>query len=436
MFYIVLLLVAVLVLAAGFAFYGLLAPLKVHFQTKLSDRSDQIGEPVLAGRPFVGLALSGGGARAAVFAAAGMHELAKLGLLQKVTHVSSVSGGGFPASYWAVNDMPSEGAGALDRYFQEMLDTVAKDYFKLIHKNQVTHPSRLMSPSRRLLSLQDGLQQEGFLSNGTDKTIADLPSSRAFFFNAVSYDAGRRFVISNQGLPHPDNGEASRLPNAIRALSFSDRTQTKPAPADFPISLAVATSAAFPPYLGPLTIEVEKTETKESEFWHLGDGGVLENPGVETIREAFYTTDEVNGTIYSFDAGQKLKPNFSKSDISIFSRDLVQFIDVILEYAGGHRSTLYEALDEKHGIALKTFTFNYLDIEKMLVASALGQEDQALWGSWDEWPTIGDAARARATNPAGRLKDVPTGFSITADDRILIEAAARTLVRYNIGDLT
>ena len=431
------LLLAILLLAVGVVVYGLLVPLKVHVRTRMDGAPGTGGLTGLDDRPFVGLALSGGGARAAVFGAAGMHELARLGLLQQVTHVSSVSGGGFPASYWATNDMPGDTGGALDEYFQAMLDTVSKDYFNAIHRNQLRHPSRLMSPSRRLTSLQEGLHQEGFLSRkGSDATIGDLPCARAFFFNAVSYDTGRRFVFSNQSLPHPDDTDASRLPGAIRALSFSDDRASRPAPSSFPISLAVATSAAFPPYLGPLTIEVERPDAAAKEFWRLGDGGVLENPGVETLREAFYGTDKTQGRLYSFDAGLRLQPSFSKTDISIFSRDLMQFIDVILEYAGGHRSTLYSVLDEKHGVSMRTFAFNYLDIEKLLAAGALGPDDQRLWGSWDAWPGVGATTRAQAASPALRLRQVPTGFAISADDRILIEQAARTLVKHSIDDLT
>src|SRR5262249_17250340 len=42
---------------------------------------------------FVGLAISGGGSRSAVFAAACMFQLQRLGILQRVDYISAVSGG-------------------------------------------------------------------------------------------------------------------------------------------------------------------------------------------------------------------------------------------------------------------------------------------------------------------------------------------------------
>ena len=429
--YIVLICLCAVLTFVGFVAYGLIAPLKVHFQSSQLEGDFSDAPLDIDAKPFVGLALSGGGARAAVFAAAGMHELAERGLLQDVTHVSSVSGGGFPASYFALNPIPVEAGAKLDDYFQSMISAVSQDYFAQIHKNQILNPSRLMSPSRRLLSLQHALEAAGFLGHEANALVSDLPSDRAFFFNAVSYDTGRRFVFSNASLPHPDDTEASRLPGAIRALSFSDAGNKRPSPNSFPISLAVATSAAFPPYLGPLTIEVGTAAG--TEFWHLGDGGVLENPGVETLREAFYATDLTVGKIYSFDAGQRLIPKFTDSDISIFSRNLVQFIDVILEYAGGHRDTLYTALDEKFAVNLETISFAYLDVERLLNDGLLSEEETARWAGWSGWSNISTKTQATARTPASRLSLIPTGFSISADDLMLIEQAARTLVSHHLG---
>ena len=54
------------------------------------------------GTRFVGLTLSGGGARAAVFSAATIFELADLGLMEEVDVISGASGGALTAGYYAL----------------------------------------------------------------------------------------------------------------------------------------------------------------------------------------------------------------------------------------------------------------------------------------------------------------------------------------------
>ena len=51
---------------------------------------------------FVGLAISGGGSRSANFSAAVMFELQRLGLLDRVDVISSVSGGSLTAAYYCL----------------------------------------------------------------------------------------------------------------------------------------------------------------------------------------------------------------------------------------------------------------------------------------------------------------------------------------------
>ena len=51
---------------------------------------------------FVGLAISGGGSRSANFSAACMFQLQRLGVLQRVDYISSVSGGSLTAAYYCL----------------------------------------------------------------------------------------------------------------------------------------------------------------------------------------------------------------------------------------------------------------------------------------------------------------------------------------------
>src|SRR5574337_931522 len=51
---------------------------------------------------FIGIALSGGGSRAANFSAAVLLDLEQLGILNKATAISSVSGSSLPAAYYGL----------------------------------------------------------------------------------------------------------------------------------------------------------------------------------------------------------------------------------------------------------------------------------------------------------------------------------------------
>src|SRR5205814_576533 len=54
--------------------------------------------------PALGIALSGGGMRAATFTLGVLHGLAKLEILEKVDAISSVSGGGYALSWYYVQN--------------------------------------------------------------------------------------------------------------------------------------------------------------------------------------------------------------------------------------------------------------------------------------------------------------------------------------------
>jgi predicted acylesterase/phospholipase RssA len=411
---------------------GFIAPLKVHF------RADIATLPVVpsgsddSAKPFVGLALSGGGARAAVFGAAGMKALHARGLLEQVTHVSSVSGGGFPASYFALHPLPAKGSA--DAYFEQMQNIVAHDYFWDVQMQQLRKPLRAFSPSRRLLSLQDALDRPDFLGHAT---FADLPKDRTFFFNSVSYDTAQRVPLGNGALPAPEDVTSdSVLPPRLRSMAFSDATHLRTAPKDIPVSLAVASSAAFPPYLGPTTIEMSQPNGQAAQYWHLGDGGVFENLGLETLREAVCAKGpKQRATIYGFNAGMQIDSNLSKNtlDISIWSRDVTRLVDVLTEYATSHRETMFDALDNTHGMEIDVIEFNYMDIARLVKS---GNAPHPRWLSWKGWNYATAADRDQSKTPADHLAKIPTAFKISAGNRELIASAAEDLVDYHFSSAT
>lgn len=50
-----------------------------------------------------------------------------------------------------------------------------------------------------------------------------------------------------------------------------------------PLAKALAASASFPPFIGPITVQVGD----DPHYWHAGDGGLFDNQGTESLVEAF-----------------------------------------------------------------------------------------------------------------------------------------------------
>jgi len=50
-------------------------------------------------------------------------------------------------------------------------------------------------------------------------------------------------------------------------------------PCPLHLSGAVTASASFPPLIGPITLRIGAEDT----YWHVGDGGLYENSGVESL---------------------------------------------------------------------------------------------------------------------------------------------------------
>lgn len=416
------------VLAIAAILNGILRPLHEHFAVTLADLPPQelTRDP---DRPFVGLSLSGGGARAAAFSAGGIEALAKYVPLETITHVSSVSGGGFTASYMAtvpyVGCSPEYEKSACEAYFDRLRAVASPPSMWGIEKFQLTDPRRILSPSRRLNSLQQVMNQADFLSG---KTFSELDPNKTWYFNAVSYDNGRPFVFSNGTLPAAGSPETQGVPLAIRSETFSDAHNLRAAPPDMPISLAVATSAAFPPYLGPTTLTIDGGQ----EYWHLGDGGIVENTGIATLREALHARGgNEKATIYSFDAGQRLDINASLKtlDLSIWTTQITRTVDILNEYAGGFRGELFDALDTQKGIKLDIITFDYQDVGKILgdPTRTVPGDLRKRWTDWAWWMAEHNCA-ARDDKPAQALIEIPTRLSIADCNKGLISEAAKFLV--------
>jgi predicted acylesterase/phospholipase RssA len=213
---------------------------------------------------FVGLAISGGGLRSSNFAAACMFQLQRIGILQKVDYISSVSGGSLAAAYYCLNDRDWNPKTVQEKLTHEF----ATDMLV-----QTLMPWVLIGMAATDLDRSDLLaktMRENLFTtrNGHEQTFADLlPNRPRLLINATDLQSGRRFVFCNRSFDEI-NSDLSK----------------------YPIAYAVAASSSVPVLLHQVTLRDFNTSFKQ--YRHLIDGGVVDNLGIETLVETFRAQED------------------------------------------------------------------------------------------------------------------------------------------------
>jgi hypothetical protein len=390
---------------------------------------------------ILGIGISGGGSRAAVFGAAALEALAEHGVLGQVSHLSSVSGGSLPAAYYLTHppDCEDTATECWHEYFSELKGRMRHRFGSwALWRN--SRPSRFSSPTRRVISLQEVLDKQ-FLNN---KTFGDLESHPVLLLNATSYDETRRFVFSNVCLAEgavDSSGSSKRYrimaekalaQRALQAFTFSRPQCLRPVPSDLPVSLGVATSAAFPGALGPVSIQAPSAcDGDEPEWWHLGDGGIIENQGIDSLEEVLLRRLADDGPplekalILSLDAGahadpEKLKRE-SNFEMNLDPAKLGLVVESTLVRGQAYHDIFWdELLDElaKEGIGYEKITFQYGLAEL------------------DERPASCNGKKFREKTIHDLLLEIETKFSIPECHADLLEMAAHQLVHKTLDDET
>ena len=160
---------------------------------------------------LVGLAVSGGGSRAALFAAGAFEALGRIAigpqkqsLLEQVSYISSVSGGSMASSYFALKK-PSRDVSVLNqtgeisadyqRFFKSFKESMGKDYEGLLLWRQLAY-FRWFNPSWTAQSLAEGLS-ENYLGEAKFTDLAQRETrgdSPRLLINTTLYNDGRRFL--------------------------------------------------------------------------------------------------------------------------------------------------------------------------------------------------------------------------------------------------
>jgi NTE family protein len=271
------------------------------------------------------LALSGGGVRAMAFHSGVLRFLAERGQLERVRHISSVSGGSLLVGLiFQRSGMSWPTSGG---YLTTILPAVRD---QLTTRNlQTSALGRLLLPWnwQFLFSRANVVAQAIQASWGIRATLSDLPPTPVWSINGTTAETGRRFRFKSNGC-----GDYQ--------LGYSDAGA-------FPLAQALAVSAAFPGAIGPLAIQCNRYEWSKRPHWnaskdeeqsiqlpykrlHLYDGGLYDNLGLEPLFDSGLQRAKASGgSIVVSDAGAPLATVFRSSSLN--PRRLKRWLDLVGE---------------------------------------------------------------------------------------------------------
>src|SRR5918996_2070310 len=264
-------------------------------------------DPSQQDRVKLGLALSGGGFRAAFFHIGVLARMAQIGLLRHVEVISTVSGGSIVGALYYLHVKrlleSKPDAEIADADYTDIVGAIVDEFFAGTEQNlrartfaDLRHNVKM---NRRTYSRSDRigeLYEEHFYSRfrehpddpiemrdlmiGEFDPGGDNPRRSAkvpvLLLNATVLNDGHawRFEAARMGEPPRGPGAAAVDPNMVlrRAPSYSDVVEGQQ---DFPLGAAVAASALFPAF-PPLAI----SDLHPAIRVQLVDGGVFDNQGV------------------------------------------------------------------------------------------------------------------------------------------------------------
>jgi len=250
-------------------------------------------------RTKIGLALSGGGIRAAIFHLGVMAYLARAGLFGKIAGISSVSGASLCiGAIFAANNNRWPTAA---EFTNEILPRVRL----LILKENIQRAAIIRLPFhpkmwRKRVNLIAKMLEKKWGINGN---LQDLPSFPFWEINCTTFETGSRFRFRRDYMGDQRIGYVQNP--------------------TLPVSHMIAASAAFPVLIGPYVLETEglcfgKVKRKPAPLRHCGiaqeshacldildkytlwDGGVYDNLGLDALHKiGTGLDDEINFLIVS-----------------------------------------------------------------------------------------------------------------------------------------
>jgi len=233
-------------------------------------------------RPFVGVAISGGGSRAANFGLYVLEELDRLGMLNRVDAISSVSGGSIAAAHFGLY-YPQLKDAYWPRAEEDLRQDLRDDWLR-----------RHANPSNWRTLYQSDFNASTILAETYDEklfhgaTFKDLgppgPGRPHILINATAIRNPRDF--SSDCIAQGQNAYANDLGTFVFTThAFMNCLGSRLSP--YSVAQAVAASSAYPGLFSPVLLQTYPRmidgPQRRKEYLHLIDGGVADNLGVDAL---------------------------------------------------------------------------------------------------------------------------------------------------------
>ena len=237
-----------------------------------------------------GLCLSGGGSRAMLFHVGALRRMNELGLLSGLDRISSVSGGSIVAGLLGIRwkELTFDAGGVATNLETQLAEPIM-DFASV----QVDIPS----------GIRGALLPRVTASSTFTKILADRLYGSATLQDLPHAGKGPRFVINATNL------QSGVLWRFSQPYTWDWKVGQIKEPT-IPVAIAVAASAAFPPFFSPVRLDLPEGaftpgtgDGLETPAFQrrvlLADGGVYDNLGLETVFKRCHT-------IYASDGGGRL----------------------------------------------------------------------------------------------------------------------------------
>jgi hypothetical protein len=409
---------------------------------------------------LLGVALSGGGSRAALFGAAGLEALARVrtadggSLIEKISHLSSVSGGSIAAGYYAL-EKPARDVQVLDAdgalsdayrtFFEQYRAAVSQNFERPLIWRQLLS-FRWINSALAARTLAEILRERVF----DDARMQDISmreragDSPGLIINTTLYNNGRRLAMTT--LPTEvfeydfftdlerslrERGRVMEQAPVMRERWKHLRPMTpldlQMDPCSASLAGAVTASASFPPLVGPITLQVGGEET----YWHAGDGGLYENQGIETLFFLYLKQIQAKrarralviafDSSYPFSVGER-RLGLRSLPFSLLTFDFSRIPSIMEERATTYQSLFFRSL-QLEGVFPDSRT----------VSAIVLRHTDARWAAdMSDLPPACKAEPKPLASPEAvreRIAEIPTALTLPSEcDRQLLVAAANQLV--------